>query len=281
MLDDIFDDTNWTLDLLEAALHYVELGWPVLPLAPHSKVPVTEHGVKDASTEPAHIKAWWKRNPKYNIGLATGVKFDVIDIDGKQGEEWWKPYAEKYSDTLRVQTVRGSHWYFQAFSDRNRIKIVEQVDLKSTGGYVVAPPSVSTDGTRYKWIQPPLPGFSLLHLTDELPDNSNVIQFPTKAARQTECPDELFTARFMKDWAVCVQDVGEATKGERNKKLYSNSVYLWEWWWRGEVSEQGVMMGMHDAAIHAGLDEEEVQRTIASAKKRAIEKMRSKAVKRG
>jgi hypothetical protein len=45
------------------------------------------HGVNDATTNRARILAWWTSHPQANIGLATGHRFDVLDIDGPGGEQ--------------------------------------------------------------------------------------------------------------------------------------------------------------------------------------------------
>lgn len=69
-----------------AALWYASKGIPVFPCRPGEKVPATRHGFKDATTDPAQVITWWMRSPMANIGLATGVRFDVVDIDPPHGQ---------------------------------------------------------------------------------------------------------------------------------------------------------------------------------------------------
>src|SRR3712207_505761 len=40
-----------------------------------------------ATTDPAVAGGWWRRWPDANPGLATGRRFDVLDLDGERGVE--------------------------------------------------------------------------------------------------------------------------------------------------------------------------------------------------
>jgi Bifunctional DNA primase/polymerase, N-terminal len=50
--------------------------------------PRTPNGVHDATSNPKHIKAWFKDSPAANFGIATGPASGifVLDIDGKVGK---------------------------------------------------------------------------------------------------------------------------------------------------------------------------------------------------
>jgi hypothetical protein len=76
-------------ELHEAALTYAHQGIPVFPLAPGTKVPLisAQHGgrgLHDATTTLSRINAWWKACPDANVGLRTGIRFDVVDLDGPE-----------------------------------------------------------------------------------------------------------------------------------------------------------------------------------------------------
>jgi hypothetical protein len=67
--------------LLEAALGYAQRGWPVLPCKPRGKVPLTEHGCKDATLSIDTIVDWWARWPAANVGIATGEVSGLLVLD--------------------------------------------------------------------------------------------------------------------------------------------------------------------------------------------------------
>src|SRR5579864_2559611 len=73
---------------LDAAWQYADRGWPVFPVhtvadehcscgnadcSSPGKHPRTAHGVKDATTDPTRIRAWWQEWPGSNVAIATGT----------------------------------------------------------------------------------------------------------------------------------------------------------------------------------------------------------------
>ena len=68
--------------LTAAALRYACHGYPVLPVTPRAKHPLTHRGLHDVTTDERTITDWWSRWPEANIGLRTGVAHDVLDDDG-------------------------------------------------------------------------------------------------------------------------------------------------------------------------------------------------------
>src|SRR5579863_10148090 len=71
-----------------AALAYAErFRFAVFPCWPREKTPLTEHGCKDATKDPAQIRAWWQRWPSGNVSIATGAASGVavLDVDPRHG----------------------------------------------------------------------------------------------------------------------------------------------------------------------------------------------------
>src|SRR5699024_2980926 len=116
---------------------------PVFPCIPGGKQPATRHGYKDATTNTTLINDWWTTNPNYNIGLPTGKKFDVFDIDGPPGLLAIGGFLDSdgFPPILGLAlTPRGRHYYVPATGRGNATHIFPSVDYRGTGGYVIAPP---------------------------------------------------------------------------------------------------------------------------------------------
>lgn len=143
-------------ELLTAALRYAELGYPVFPCWPGSKKPVTEHGFKDASIDPARIEAWWAKHPTANIGLAAEGLL-VVDIDGADNP--WPGDPDRSADLASAGAVArtprgGRHYLFRRPAGVNwkcsTGRIARGVDIRTDGGYIVAAPSEIHEGP-YRW----------------------------------------------------------------------------------------------------------------------------------
>jgi hypothetical protein len=139
----------------EAALFYAGLGYPVFPCRINDKRPATDHGCHDATTDVEQINRWWTANPDLNVAIATDGLV-VVDIDGADNQ--W-PGEEHSMELASVPTAKtpsgGSHRYFRqpdGKSYKNSVKkLADDVDTRSNGGYVLAPPS-QIDGSSYAWV---------------------------------------------------------------------------------------------------------------------------------
>lgn len=144
--------------MVGAALWYAEHGLRVFPLQPASKLPMPgSRGCKDATCDREQIVRWWRATPRANLGLATGYGVDVLDYDGLKGHEAWgkefhspgHPWGLGMRVLATVSTPRpgGLHVYVPATGAGNRQAMLPGVDYRGLGGYVVAPPSTTPQGT--------------------------------------------------------------------------------------------------------------------------------------
>jgi Bifunctional DNA primase/polymerase, N-terminal/Primase C terminal 1 (PriCT-1) len=148
-----------TANFLRAALKLADRGLHVFPCKPRDKRPATLHGVKDATIDPDVIERWWRQEPSFNIGVATGTTSGimVIDVDNIDAEAELKKLETANGAlpaTVESITARGRHLYFRwpEGGVRNSAgKIAPGIDVRASGGYIVAPPSLHPSGKRYCW----------------------------------------------------------------------------------------------------------------------------------
>ena len=150
--------------MYHAAVEYIKRGLAVFPLVERGKRPITQNGCKDATTDAAQVKAWWQQWPNANIGIATGkassgitvIDLDIDEdkgIDGYHTLDDWQRENGRFPDTWMSITGRGGYhlYYKDTVERRNRAGIIDGVDVRGDGGYVVAPPSIHSNGNRYEW----------------------------------------------------------------------------------------------------------------------------------
>lgn len=144
-----------TRESLVAALSYASRGWAVLPIRAGGKIPLTQHGVKDASTSELVIRGWWRTWPTANVGIATGSVSGIVvlDVDPRAGGDA-SLAALTVPETRSARTGGGGrHFLFSAAPGprRGRIGWRPGLDIKGDGGYIVAPPSTHASGGVYEW----------------------------------------------------------------------------------------------------------------------------------
>lgn len=146
-----------------AAEQYAKNNWYVFPVKPKDKVPITSHGLKDATNKVDTVREWWARYPDANIGLNCGKSGMVaVDLD-KRGEydglQEWDELQHRFGLSLSTSTSLtgggGRHLLFKApegVSIKNSAgKLAPGIDVRAEGGYIVLPPSIHPSGNPYAW----------------------------------------------------------------------------------------------------------------------------------
>ncbi len=149
--------------LLDAALYYASIKWPIFPCKPGTKVPdgaIVPHGVKHATIDAARIREWWRMNPNYNIGFACGGDHGiyVVDVDVDLEKEInGLESLEKFQIIHGVvqNTPRGGkHLFYHSINKvANSPKFRHGMEIRGTGYYVMLAPSVHPNGKIYQWAQ--------------------------------------------------------------------------------------------------------------------------------
>ncbi len=174
-------DKSFKAEVLQTAKAYIVRGWHVFPV--HSidqngectcgvtncqsaaKHPSVKNGFKDASRDIEQIESWFGGDaPLRNIGIATGQISDltIIDVDCGDGKVGEKSYQDLIKGHLEFVTLisstggGGFHLYFKFNSSlKTAVNVLgKNIDCRSDGGYVLAPPSRHLSGNPYCWLNP-------------------------------------------------------------------------------------------------------------------------------
>lgn len=159
------------MTLLEAALFYLNLGLPVIPLhtadvtarcscgrtgcdrvAKHTRLTSWKRFQDEPPTREQVIK-WWSKWPDANIAILTEGRI-IVDVDGEEGYVALDEAGFELPPTVTVNTGRGKHHHYAApegVAVRSSVGIVNKVDIRAGGGLAVVPPSVHATGARYTW----------------------------------------------------------------------------------------------------------------------------------
>ncbi len=141
------------LSMLDHALSAAAKGFPVFPVEPFGKVPLISDWPNRATIDPKVIRQLWTdalgEPQPYNVGIAVSEHEVVLDYDVKGGKRGLESYQQMLADglpqdTLTVTTPTGGlHVYLKASSPigNSAEKIAPGVDVRSKGGYVLAPGS--------------------------------------------------------------------------------------------------------------------------------------------
>ena len=119
------------------------------------KEPYTPHGFKDASRDPARIRAWWRQHPEALVGLPTGKLngIAVLDLDRKDGKDGIMMLEHLGIDAASPLTIAtpsgGQHRFFclpetagKLSSGADLFKTLAGqdktgIDIRGDGGYVI------------------------------------------------------------------------------------------------------------------------------------------------
>ena len=143
--------------MLRTAIALAQRNIAVFPCRPRAKLPATEHGCKDATTDAETIRRWWRERPDCNVAIATGAVSGIFVVDVDDAEAELRRLELEHGElpaTVEVVTARGRHLWFKMphVPVRNSAgKIAPGIDVRGSGGYVLAPPSIHPSGRPYAW----------------------------------------------------------------------------------------------------------------------------------
>jgi len=228
-----------------------------------NKCPATPHGFKDAVSSPDEAATLWQRYPGPLIGVATGAVsgIDVLDLDlHKEGADEWHSAHCTYLPRTRTHGTRsgGLHMLFRHREGmRNSAsRIAEGIDVRGDGGYIIWWPAAGLD----------------------IMDRSPAAQWPAWLAEQAMPPppskmDPAATEQTLRDAdryaagavRAAIQSVLTAPQGRRNDTLNGEVYSLARFVPQGLLTAGQIAQAMAAAGLQAGLNQREIEKTIASA----------------
>lgn len=255
------------MEIKEAALKYAEMGFAVIPVNPKNKHPYTKQGSHDASKDPEVIKDWWFNHPHANVAIVTGKASGLVVIDEDYDEpkgidgihelKMWENENGKLPDTCTAVTGRGGyHLYYRIPEDaefKNHISIIDGVDVRGEGGYVVAPPSIHANGKPYEWDDSPFE--NEITMIDD-----TVIKFLSiKDDSEGETSEDGTKQTFVVPEVI--------PEGKRNDTLFKLAASLWS---SRRLSKEAVIAAVkveNNLKCNPPLPDDEIIRTVESATK--------------
>lgn len=128
------------------ALEYVVRGYSIMPLR-RNKLPLLNSWkeFQEAPADEDQIEKWWTNDEDANIGIITGKisGLTVVDIDMSNNTH---VDIDLFPKTFTIKTPTGGYHLYYKYTPEvkqtaNTFPQFPHVDIRSDGGYVVAPPS--------------------------------------------------------------------------------------------------------------------------------------------
>lgn len=149
-MTDVFASTDSAEAVGKAVAEYLDRGWNIIPLRPGTKKPAfdTDELRPHLYERPARetVRGWYKEARFGGVGVVTGPTSGIVvlDVDGDEGKSFLKQHG--HPPTPMVQTSKGLHLYFKDPGEiATSVRFAPELDLKSSGGYVAAPPTVGRE----------------------------------------------------------------------------------------------------------------------------------------
>lgn len=291
---------------LSLALSYMRAGVPVFPCraAPEytgeydnetgeeiiikEKTPLLSNGFKGATKNERIVRILFgERHPDAMVGIPTGEQLGawVLDVDVHKdddgnvinGYETIAALEDIHSPLPRTAVAKtaggGEHHYFKYVPGvRNRGRLGVGLDVRGSGGYVIAPGSVLANGNTYHWLD---------HLADglpELPDAPDwLLDLVLPQAPATYVPADYHYESGTNDAYVEraveaeLRDLATAPQGGRGEAVNRSAFSLGTLVGAGALSRSEAETGLFDAAYANGVVAKDGEKEIRAKIRRGLD----------
>jgi hypothetical protein len=268
-------------NVLRAALRLARQGVPCFPCH-NDKTPMCPQGFKNATANPKELSILWAHFPGPLIGVPTGGKFVVLDLDltkHAEAQTWYDEYKALNPPLTRTHVSRsgGRHLLFQPHPDfkNSNGQIAPGVDTKGLGNYIIwwplAPhlPHQPRLEVIHANVLAPVPQFVLdaLGALNTKPDPYDPLLAYTASIRRAAFsraaeggPPQPNHSRL----EAILATVAGSSEGTRNSVLFWAAHRVCEMIANGEADKRA-LDALHAAGVKAGLPARKVAATINSA----------------
>jgi hypothetical protein len=149
------------MKLAEAGLNYLKRGVSLIPFKRDKNGACIKTWTPYQKQHPSKedVMAWFQQRFSHEfIALVTGniSNLTVVDCDSQQAYDMVQESMPDGFITPICKSPHGYHIYFQHTPGLQSKRYTQDVDVKTDGGLIIAPPSENGNGLAYKW----LPGLS-------------------------------------------------------------------------------------------------------------------------
>lgn len=239
------------------------LGFSVIPLAAGGKKPLVKW-TKFQTTKPdwQQIEQWQFEYPDANIGIVTGTVSGIFVVDFDSHEAFQAAQDRGLGAGVIAKSGRGYHVYYRhpEWTVKTAAGILDHVDIRSDGGYIVAPPSVHESGTVYEWVDDPS-GITTAYMPEWLSELLAADAVPSPSGATTQGVDNTWAIKTLEDEALLVRHTPD---GKRNTQLNESAFKMGQFVGANLIDAEMVKATLLSAAMMNGLSAQEAQDTIKS-----------------
>lgn len=139
-----------------SALEYLDMGFSIIPCNEKKLPLIPWKPFQERRATIEEVNQWFKKFGSPNIGIVTGKlsNLSVIDADSEGGIEEVESHLSDSIEYIIASTPNsGKHFYFCFIEGlTTKTNAFDKVDVRTEGGFVVAPPSINGNGKGWEWL---------------------------------------------------------------------------------------------------------------------------------
>jgi hypothetical protein len=237
------------------ALKLARRGIPVFPCKNIDKRPLTPNGFKDATTDPDAVQDWWTEHPDALVGVPSGEKFVVVDVDLQHADaqRWLDNNRHRLPLTRTHRTRSGGQHLLFAPNDKIKCstsRLGPHIDTRGAGGYIIWWPPLGLE-VLHAGVLAPVPDWIIEAL------NPKVVPIATRISATAHRPS-------VAALRGALNVLAGAREGERNQALFWVSCRMGEAMRAGSITESEAVELVLSVGRSVGLLDREILRTARS-----------------